>query len=306
MTRHAVTIRAVFFGRPGAGAFNAAGVAGLARASARLGVAVDTIWSPDPARRIDVLREAAEAAALVIAHGGQGEAPVAAVAPDCPGTRFAVTQGRIAGPNIACFEVLQEHSAFLAGALAGWWAQGRPVAHLSGEPVPPGLRGRAAFVAGVEHAAPGTRVLTGFCGNQHDPALAERWTEAQCAAGAVLQFAMLDGGRPGAMAALRRHGARAIGNVHDWTLEDPAFLASAVADNGWCIDAALAAHLADDWRDARIGAEQPAAVRLALAPDVPPALAARCAALAEQIAAGRIVVPEHYDGPEFMPPPASA
>lgn len=296
-----MTIRAVFFGSPGAGAFNAAGVAGLARATARLGVAAETVWCPDPARRAEVVRDAARGAALVIAHGGQGEAPVAAMAPEAPGTRFAVTQGRIAGPNIACFEVLQEHSAFLAGALAGWWAEGRPVAHLSGEPVPPGLRGRAAFAAGLAHAAPGTRFLTGFCGNQHDPALADRWTEAQCAAGAVLQFAMLDGGRPGAMAALRRHGARAIGNVHDWTAEDPVFLASAVADNGWCIEAAIRAHLDDAFADARIGLETPAAVRLALAPDVPPALAARCGALAAEIAGGRIAVPEHYDGPSFAP-----
>lgn len=294
-------IRAVFFGRPGAGAFNAAGVAGVARMADSLAMTVDTIWSPDPSRRADVLRDAAAGAALVIAHGGQGEAPVAAVAPDFPHVRFAVTQGRIAGPNIACFEVLQEHSAFLAGALAGWWSAGRPVAHLSGEPVPPGLRGRAAFAAGLAHAAPGTALLTGFCGNQHDPALAEAWTEAQCAAGAVLQFAMLDGGRPGAMAALRRHGARAIGNVHDWTAEDPAFLASAVADNGWCIAAALQAHLRDEWRDARIGLERPEAVRLALAADVPPALAARCDALAAEVIAGRIAIPEHYAGPAFAP-----
>ncbi len=292
-------IRAVFFGRPGAGAFNAAGVAGLARAAGRLGVAVETRWSPDPAGRADAVRAAATGASLVIAHGGQGEAPVAAVAPEFPAVRFAVTQGRIAGPNIACFEVLQEHSAFLAGALAGWWTEGRPAAHLSGEPVPPGLRGRAAFAAGLAHAAPGTPLLTGFCGNQHDPALAEAWTEAQCAAGAVLQFAMLDGGRPGAMAALRRHGARAIGNVHDWTAEDPAFLASAVADNGWCIGAALEAHRRDDWRDARIGLERPEAVRLALAPDVPPDFARRVAALAGQIVAGRVAIPEHFDGGEF-------
>jgi len=294
-------IRAVFFGQPGAGAFNAAGLAGLERAARRQGIAVETLWAPDPARRTEVVRAAAAGAALVIAHGGQGEAPVTAVAPEYAGTRFAVTQGRITGPNIACFEVLQDHSAFLAGALAGWWAEGRAVAHLSGEPVPPGLRGRAAFAAGLAHAAPSTPFLTGFCGTQHDPALAEAWTQAQCAAGAVLQFAMLDGGRPGAMAALRRHGARAVGNVHDWTVQDPAFLASAIADNGWCIEAALAAHLRDDWREARIGLEHPAAVRLALAPDVPPDLAARCAALAEDVAAGRVAVPEHFGGAEFTP-----
>ncbi len=260
------------------------------------------MWCAEPAQRIAALRAAAEGAALVIAHGGQGEAPVAAVAGEFPSTRFAVTQGRIAGPNIACFEVLQEHSAFLAGALAGWWADGVPVAHLSGEPVPPGLRGRAAFAAGLARAAPGVTFLTGFCGNQHDPTLAEHWTQAQCDAGAVAQFAMLDGGRPGAMAALRRNGARAIGNVHDWTAEEELFLASAVADNGWCIEAALAAHLADDWRDARIGLETPAAVRLAFARDVAPALIARCEALATEVVAGRVLVPEHYAGAEFALP----
>ncbi len=294
-------IRAVFFGAPGAGAFNAAGVAGLARATQRLGVAVETIWAPDPARRVEAVRRAAEGATLVIAHGGQGEAPVAAVAPHFPGTRFAVTQGRISGPNIACFEVLQEHSAFLAGALAGWWAAGRAVAHLSGEPVPPGLRGRAAFAAGLAHAAPGTPFLTGFCGNQHDPALAERWTEAQCMAGAVVQFAMLDGGRPGAMAALARHAARALGNVRDWTVEDPLFLASAVADNGWCIEAALAAHASGNFHDARAGIEVPTAVRIALARDVPPAIAERIERLAGDIATGRVEVPETYAGPDFAP-----
>nr|WP_255569533.1 BMP family ABC transporter substrate-binding protein [Neoroseomonas alba] len=273
----------------------------MARATEDAGIAVETVWCPDPAQRIDVLRAAASGASLVIAHGGQGEAPVAAVAPDFPTVRFAVTQGRIAGPNIACFEVLQEHSAFLAGALAGWWSEGRPVAHLSGEPVPPGLRGRAAFAAGLAHAAPATRFLTGFCGNQHDPALAEAWTAAQCAAGAVLQFAMLDGGRPGAMVALRRNGARAIGNVHDWTMEDPTFLASAIADNGWCIAAALSAHHRDDWRDARIGLERPEAVRLALAADVPRLLADRIAALAGEVIAGHIAIPEHYVGLEFRP-----
>lgn len=294
-------IRAVFFGSPGAGAFNAAGVAGLTRAKARLGAAVETVWCPDPGRRVDAVRAAAAGASLVITHGGQGEAPVAAVAQDFPDTRFAVTQGRVAGPNIACFEVLQEHSAFLAGALAGWWSAGQPVAHLSGEPVPPGLRGRAAFAAGLAHAAPDTPFLTGFCGHQHDPALAGIWTEAQCAAGARLQFAMLDGGRPGAMDALRRHGARAIGNVHDWTIEDPLFLASAVADNGWCIEAALRAHLTDNFRDARIGLETEPAVRLALAADVPPALGERCAALAQEVLAGRVAIPEHHDGPDFAP-----
>lgn len=294
-------VTAIFFGQPGGGAFNAAGVAGLRRAAARLPVAVAEAWQHVPAQRAETVEAAARGSDLVIAHGGQGEEAVRQVAPAFPDVAFAVTQGRIRGPNIACFEVLQEQSAFLAGALAGWWMPNGVAAHLSGEPVPPGLRGRAGFAAGLAHARPGARLLTGFCGNQHDPALARAWTAAQARAGAAVQFQMLDAGRPGAIEACREAGIRAIGNVHDWTREDAVFLASAVADNGVTMEAAIGAFLADRWEDRRIGLEDPAAVRLAYAADVAPALAARCEALRIAILGGAVDVPEHWSGEEWTP-----
>jgi basic membrane protein A len=294
-------IVAVFFGRRGAGSFNAAGVTGLSRAAEGGGFLPDAVWEPAPERRAETIAAAAARAELVVAHGGQGEAGVAEVAPRFPGVAFAVTQGRIAGPNIACFEVLQEHSAFLAGALAGWWTRSGTVAHLSGEKVPPGLRGRAGFAAGLFHARPEARFLTGFCGDQHDPELAGLWTAAQGFTGADLQFAMLDGGRPGAVAMCRSWGMRAIGNVRDWTEEDPVFLASAVADNGVAVQAAIETFLAGRFADRRIGMENPAAVRLALAADVAPALVARLDALRDGILDGKLEVPGIYDGPEWRP-----
>jgi basic membrane protein A len=265
----------------------------------------DAVWEPDPARRAEAIAAAAARAELVVAHGGQGEAGVAEVAPGFPGVAFAVTQGRMAGPNIACFEVLQEHSAFLAGALAGWWSGCGTVAHLSGERVPPGLRGRAGFAAGLFHARPDARFLTGFCGDQHDPDLAGLWTSGQGFAGADLQFAMLDGARPGAVSMCRSWGMRAIGNVRDWTAEDPVFLASTVADNGAAVQAATEAFLAGRFADRRIGLDDPATVRLALAADVAPALAARLDALRDGILDGKLDVPESYDGPEWRPGGAS-
>ena len=81
---------------------------------------------------------------LLIAHGGQGDAPVAEVAPRFPRTQFAVTQGSLTAPNVASYEILQEHSAFLAGVLAGLRAADGRAAHLSGERVRPGLKGRRA------------------------------------------------------------------------------------------------------------------------------------------------------------------
>ncbi|MBU8539905.1 BMP family ABC transporter substrate-binding protein [Falsiroseomonas tokyonensis] len=297
---------AVLFGRPGRdpleiGAFNAAGLQGLARA-ADLPARIETVWEPNPARRTATIEAAAARAELVVAHGGQGEQAVAEVAPAFPDVAFAVTQGRITGPNIAGFEVLQEQSALLAGALAGWWiAPGDTAAHLSGEPVPPGLRGRAGFAAGLAHANPSARLLSGFCGNQHDPDLAARWIAAQAAAGARVNFAMLDGGRAGAIAACKAAGMRAIGNVRDWTAEDAVFLASAIADNGVAMQAAITAFLSGDFADRRIGLEAPEAVRLALAADVPPALAARLDQLREAILQGALTVPEAWAGAEWAP-----
>ncbi len=299
--RVAPRVAAVFFGRPGAGSFNAAGVQGLARAAGAHGLTPEVAWEADPARRAATVAALAARADLVIAHGGQGEAGVAQAAPAFPRVAFAVTQGRITGSNIACFEVLQEQSAFLAGALAGWWMKGEVAAHLSGERVPPGLRGRAGFAAGLRFARPSARLLTGFCGDQHDPALARAWTMAQAKAGAELQFAMLDGGRPGAIAACRDAGLRAIGNVRDWTLEDPVFLASAIADNGVTIEAAISAFLDGRFEGQRIGLEAPQAVRLALARDVAPELTARVTALAKDVLAGVVEVPETYEGAEWAP-----
>ena len=68
-------------------------------------------------------------------HGGQGDVPVARVAPRFGRTQFAITQGSHCAANVASYEILQEHSAFLAGVLAGL-RDG--AAHLSGERVRPG------------------------------------------------------------------------------------------------------------------------------------------------------------------------
>ena len=55
------------------------------------------------------------------------------------------------------------------------------VGHMSGIRVRPGLKGRAAFVAGVQATNPAVRVLTNFSGNQDDNALSQRVAEAEMA-----------------------------------------------------------------------------------------------------------------------------
>ena len=168
---------------------------------------------------------------LLIAHGGQGDAPVAEVAPRFPRTQFAVTQGSLTAPNVASYEILQEHSAFLAGVLAGLRAADGRAAHLSGERVRPGLK-RAAYADGACRAS-GRDPLTGFCGNQHDPERAHEWAGRLRATRAW--FAMMDGGRDGVSRALPRNRHLAdrqrdrLGGARS-----PVYLASALADSGLC------------------------------------------------------------------------
>jgi hypothetical protein len=53
--------------------------------------------------------------------------------------------------------------------------------------------------------------------------------------------------------------------------------------------------------DRRIGIEDPDAVRLALAGDASPDLAARCAALRDALLAGAVTVPEQWSGAGWAP-----
>ena len=290
----------VLFGPPGRGSFNEAGQTAMNR----VGATIHWIAAADVAGRITALDQLCAAGAdLIIAHGGQGDAPVAAVASRYPNMAFAITQGAHLAGNVACYEVLQEQSAFLAGVLAGAMTATGVVAHLSGERVRPGLKGRAAYAQGVYRAAPNVRLLTTFCGNQHDPALAARVVTAQAAAGADIVFAMIDGGRTGAIDACRARHIAQIGNVLDWTVRAPdVFVASALADSGWGIERAAQTFANGTFAFGQkqiVGLDQPAIVDLVFGERVPAGVRQRVGELAEQLKAGAITLDEDYHGPEF-------
>ncbi|MGH8617999.1 MAG: BMP family protein [Burkholderiales bacterium] len=301
-------IAGVLFGPPGQGSFNESGMRAFESLRAE-GAALDLHWiaERDPAGRADALARLCEAGLdLLVAHGGQGDAPVGTIAARFPEMRFAISQGSVQAPNVACYDVLQEHSALLAGVLAASLTKTGIVAHMSGDRVKPGLKGRAAYVQGVALGDPGVRVLTGFCGNQHDPDLAGRCVDALAAAGADMLFAMIDGGRPGAIAACRRHGIAQIGNVLDWTAREPdVFIASALADSGWGIRRAVR-----DFQGGRlpcgtvtmVGLEEPDVVSLKLADRVPAAARERVDAFRQRLLAGGIDVVSVYEGPEYPLP----
>jgi basic membrane protein A len=298
-------IAVALFGPQGQGSFNESGHAGVLRARA-LGHAVEVHWIAPLAavERAEALRALClQGLDLLVAHGGQGDAPVTAIHAEFAGTQFAVTQGSFLASNVASYEVLQEQSAFLAGVLAGLASKTRVVGHLSGEKVRPGLKGRAAFACGVRLAAPDCRFVTTFCGRQHDPELAYESTRRLQREGADLVFAMIDGGRPGVTRACRDLPIRQIGNVLDWVQRDPqVFVASAVADSGRGLAQAI-----DDFASGQLqggrtvvyGLDQPDYVRLVVGDELQARFGAVLADWGRRVVSGAVVIDTGYDGPEI-------
>ena len=302
-------VAGLFAGRIDDRGFMEAGWRGLERARVELGARTSHLDQVAPRREllVDALtRLASNGPDLVVVHGGQGNEAAADVAARFPHVRFVVTQGSVTGSNLASYEVLQEESAYLAGVLAALTTRTRVVGHMSGIRVRPGLKGRAAYAAGVRATDPGVRLLTSFSGNQDDNALSRRVATAQIGAGADVIFTMLNAGRDGVTEACRAAGRRQIGNVVDWTRIDPqVFVASAVADVSLGVFEAVRDFQAGRFPAGairKIGLADVDAVRLAMAPDVPQSIRDRIGQTARDIAAGRITIPESYDGPEFETP----
>ena len=299
-------IAGVLFGSPGSGSFVEAGARAFEQARERLAARVELHWldRADMAWRLHLVRElAATRPALIVLHGAQGEALVQSLAADFPRVHFAIAQGDMCAPNVSSFEVQLEQPAYLAGVLSGWLTQSKVVGHLSGERVRAGRKGRAAFAAGLQRAAPLARFLTTFCGDQHDAGVAARCLLAQRQEGADIAFTMLGAGRQGAIQVCKDTGMRQIGDGVDWCAIDPdVFVASAVADSGWGSFRAIEAFLAGELTQGRhevVGLERPEVCRLAVAPDVSAGAVGQLDALAEEIVRGQVIVPLDWEGNEF-------
>ncbi|MEM5544976.1 BMP family protein [Sulfitobacter sp. AS92] len=296
---------AVFFvGEVRDAGFNASALAGAeaatAEALADISIVSGVLYDQDEIR--ERLAEVVPEVDGLVFIGGQGNIATLEVADQYPDKKFAIVQGERTGSNLASYDVRQEDSAFLAGALAARMTKTGTVGHLSGHRVPPGLKGRAAFVAGVRHADPDVQTLTGFCGTQDDSAITKAWTEAEIAAGADIVFTMLNDARSGAIEACRNGGGRQIGNALDWVDVDPeVFIASAMARIDLGVKAAIADMVAGVTPDeiVELGLADGDFVTLSMGAEVSEAAREYIASLAEGIRRGTIAVPNVYDGPEF-------
>jgi basic membrane protein A len=296
-------IAALFPGPIDDGGFLESAYRGLIRVRDELGVQVRHL------DRVPLEREAlltafrelgASDAALVIAVGAETSEAAQRAAWELPDQRFAVVQGTLLRRNLAAYIIEQPQSAWLAGAAAALLSKSGVVGHVGVARDAYSLSARAAFAAGVRTANEKVRLLTTFAPS---PEAVARTLTAQAAQGTDIVFTMPDAVRAGAIDAARGRGVRLIGAVTDSVATHPdIFVASAVADGGYGVLAA-----ARDLHDnvfvgdlvRRFGLRIPSAVRLALAPATPDSVRARIDDYRAQVAAGRIVVPDTYTGPEF-------
>lgn len=298
---------AVFFvGEVRDAGFNASALAG-AKAAADEGLAEISIVSGVRYDQNAIRARLAEIVPKVdglVFVGGQGNVATPEVAADYPDRKFAIVQGKQTGANLASYDIRQEDSAFLAGALAAYLTRSGTVGHLSGHRVPPGLKGRAAYVAGANYANPDVKVLTGFCGSQDDSSVTKAWAAAEIAAGADIIFTMLNDARPGAIDACREGRARQIGNALDWVDVDPEiFIASAIARIDLGVKIAIADMLAGVTPDkiVQLGLADGDFASLSMGADVPTVIKTSIATITQDIRKGTLFVPSFYDGPEFQP-----
>ncbi|WP_281823789.1 BMP family protein [Jannaschia rubra] len=288
--------------------FMEAGYDGLMAIERELGATTAYIdgVKPKPELLMEALRTlAAEGPDLVIAHGGQNNEAAQTVAPEFPAVKFVVVQGDVTGANLSSYDILQEESAWLAGAAAGLMTETDVVGHISGIRVTPGLKGRGGFYNGLMHTNPEATFLTIFAGDQDDNDLSYRVANEEIDGGADIIFTMLNAGRTGAIDAMREKGVRQIGNVGDWTQEEPeVFVASAIADVSQAGLMAARDVAEGGWKPdtiVRIGLSNPEAVSLSLAPDVPDDVRAEVDRLRDEIVAGNIEVSTDYEGAELTP-----
>lgn len=297
-------ISVIFVGELHDGGFNQCaleGVEQVRRTADNVDIDVVSGIPYDPAAMVQSLHNEAAQSDGVVFIGGQGNQVTPDVAERFPDRAFAIVQGNVTGSNVASYDVLQEHSAFLAGVFAARMTQTGTVGHLSGHRVVPGLKGRAAFAAGVRYADTTVRLVTGFCGTQDDSSVTETWATGMAKERVDIIFTMLNAAREGAIRACRKTGMHQIGNAADWCKINPeVFVASAVARIDLGVIRAIT-----DMRNSRLADEivrlgiPEEAVALSIGNDVPKPIRQEVAGFARQIAGGSLSVSTTYQGPEF-------
>ncbi len=210
-------------GGRGDASFNDASVAGLDRAKADMGLGgskeLDAgAGEPEDAKQTRLRQLAREGFNPVIAVGYAYADALKLVAPEFPGTEFAIIDEQIDGvPNVTSLVFAEEQGSFLAGVVAAHKSKNCHIGFVGGVQTPLIQKFEAGFEAGAKAAAPDIKIeaeyLTpagDFSGFQ-DPNKGSEVATGQLEAGADVIYHAAGASGKGVFGAVEGAGAQAIG-----------------------------------------------------------------------------------------------
>jgi basic membrane lipoprotein Med (substrate-binding protein (PBP1-ABC) superfamily) len=134
-----------------------------------------------------------------------------------PGMKFIIVDFFYDPPvsNIQCLVFSENQAGFLAGALAGMMTQTNVIGIVAGKDIPPVIRFKTAYIAGVSHVCPDCEVLAVHIDSFSDPARGKTAALSQMDEGADVIFGAGGTTGSGAIMGAAQAGAWVIGVDQD-------------------------------------------------------------------------------------------
>lgn len=198
--------------------FNEAAYKGMKRAAVEFGLKtsfIETLQPTDYEKNIQ--RFVSEKYEMIITVGFMLGDATRKMAEKHPDVKFAIVDFAFDPPleNVAGLVFAEGQAGFLAGALAGYMTETKIVGMVAGMEIPPVIRFRKGFDAGVKHACSGCEVLTVHIDSFTDPARGKTAALSQIDEGADVIFGGGGTTGSGAIQGAARAGAWVIGVDQD-------------------------------------------------------------------------------------------
>lgn len=214
--------------------FNAAAWRGLQDAILRLGVDGKSVEAMDDNAYEPALRTfARKKFDLIIGVGFAQAEPIARVAAEFPGRRFAIVDGVARKPNIRSLVFGDHEGAFLAGVAARMKSKSGVVGFIGGMDVPLIRRFAMGYEAGVRHISPRGAVAINFVGitadSWNNPPKAKELAFAQFGAGVDVIYTAAGGSNAGVFDAVaEKLNKFAIGTDSNQNALRPGFILTSI------------------------------------------------------------------------------
>jgi basic membrane protein A len=192
--------------------FNDTTWAGIQKAEKELGIEKKISEAREQAQYVPNLTAFAEQKCdLVVGVGFMIQDALKEAAALYPNTHFALVDGQVDAPNVACLLFKEEEASFLVGAIAGLTTKTGAVGFVGGMSDPITNKMEVGYKAGVMTTNPGAKVLVAYAGSFADPAKGEEMATPEFQQGADIVFHAAGGTGLGVINAAKKLGKYAIG-----------------------------------------------------------------------------------------------